>query len=148
MVVGSISSVGDLMIELPYNAEDFADWPEGQRPTSEVRYYDFSIEEVLLDDGNVRDNARLRLRSIWPAKPQLNGRYVFALSRNPDNLSYGISATWNMLILGEDTIRDLKGDDPGYEGAATEADLLSALRTASDSYVFKPMLEWPNRSVP
>ena len=113
-------------------------------PSVEVRYYDISIEEVLLDDGYVKH----RLAPAWPTEPQLNERYVFALGRNPDNLSYGISATWDMLILDEDTISDLNGKDPGYEGAVTEADLLSALRTASESYEFKPMIEWPERFAP
>ena len=148
VVVGSISSVSDLTSEAPYNAEDFADLPEDQRPRVEVRYYDISIEEVLLDDGYVKDNARLRLAPVWPTEPQLNERYLFALGRNPDNLSYGISATWDMLVLGQGTIRDLNGKVPGYEGAATEANLLSALRTASESYEFKPLIEWPERSAP
>lgn len=148
VVVGSISSVGELISEPPYNAEDFEHLPEDQRPTQEMRYYGISIEEVLLDDGYVEDNAKLRLAPVWPTEPKLNERYVFVLGRNPDNRSYGISATWNMLTLGGDTIRDLNGKDPGYEGAATEADLLSALRTASESYEFKPMIEWPERSAP
>ena len=145
VVVGSISSVGELINEPPYNAEDFEDLPEDERPTVEVTYYDISIEEVLLDDGYVRDNARLRLAAIWPTDPQLNKRYVFALDRNPDNLSYGISATWDMLILDGEAITDLDGVDPGYERATTETDLLAALRTASESHVFKPMIEWPDK---
>ena len=145
VVVGSISSVGELVSEPPYNAEDFEDWPEDEKPTVEVTYYDISIEEVLLDDGYVNDNAKLRLAPVWHTQPILNGRYVFALDRNPDNLSYGISATWDMLFLDGDAITDLSGKDPGYEGAATESDLLSELRTASESYVFKPMIEWPDR---
>ena len=148
VVVGSITSVGELISEPPYNAEDFADWPEDERPTVEVTYYDISIEEVLLDDAYVEDNARLRLAPGWPTQPILNQRYVFALDRNPDNLSYGISATWDMLVLGGDVITDLNGKDPGYEGATTEKDLLSALRTASESYEFKPMIDWPDRFAP
>ena len=145
VVVGSISSVGELISEPPYNAEDFEDWPEDERPTAEVTYYDISIEEVLLDDGYVEDNAKLRLAPVWPAQPVLNERYVFVLDRNPDNRSYGISATWDMLSLSGDPITDLNGKDPGYEGATTETELLSKLRTASESYVFKPMIEWPDR---
>ena len=148
VVVGSISLVGDLISESPYNAEDFEDLPEDQRPTREMRYYGITIEEVLLDDGYVEDNAKLRLAPVWPTQPKLNERYVFVLGRNPDNRSYGISATWDMLVLGKDTITDLDGKDPGYEGAATEAGLLSALRTASESYEFKPMIEWPERFAP
>ena len=145
VVVGSISSVGELISDSPYNAEEFEDLPKDQRPTREMRYFGISVEEVLLDDGYVEDNARLRLAPVWPTQPKLNERYVFVLERNPDNRSYGISATWNMLILGKDTITDLNGKDPGYEGATTEADLLSTLRTASESYEFKPMIEWPER---
>ena len=145
VVVGSISSVGELISEPPYNAEDFEDWPEDQRPTVEVKYYDISIEEVLLDDGYVEDNAKLRLAPIWPTEPKLNERYVFALDRNPDNQSYGISATWDMLTLGGDAIRDLAGTEPGYVGVVDETSLLEGVKAAALNYEFMPHSEWPER---
>ena len=145
VVVGSISSVGELVSEQPYNAEDFEDWPEDERPTRDMRYYGITIEEVLLDDGYVEDNARLRLAPIWPQQPILNERYIFVLSRNPDNLSYGISATWDILSLGGDAITDIAGKDPSYDGVSTETELLKALKAASDDYSHKPLNEWPDR---
>ncbi len=145
VVVGSISSVGELISEPPYNAEDFEDWPEDQRPTVEVKYYDISIEEVLLDDGYVEDNAKLRLAPIWPTEPKLNERCLFVLGRNPDNRSYGISATWNMLTLGGDGIRDLAGTAPGYVRVTDELSLVESIRNAVPNYDFLPVGEWPDR---
>ena len=145
VVVGLISSVGELISEPPYNAEDFEHLPEDQRPTREMRYYGISIEEVLLDDGYVEDNAKLRLAPVWPTQPKLNERYVFVLGRNPDNRSYGISATWNMLTLGGDTIRDLTGTEPGYVGVVDETSLLEGVRAAALNYEFMPHSEWPER---
>ena len=147
VIIGSISSVSEPADEPPYNAEDFAHLPESERPTIEATYYGIEIEEVLLDDGNIRDNARLRFTPPYPAHPQPNDRYIFALGRNPDNLSYGISATWNMLALDGDPITDLNGNTPDY-GAATEPDLLEAIREAVKAYEFKPMIEWPERAAP
>ena len=146
VVVGTISTVSEPMRELPYftTEEDFADRQIERWPYIEVVYYDIAIEEVLLDDGNIRDNARLRLmNSFWPVMPQQGERYLFALEVNPDSKSYGISASWDVLNI-DDGIHNLDGTPSGYVGVTDETSLLDGVRVAALNY-FMPYSEWPVR---
>ena len=91
VVVGTISAISEPVRELPYftTEKDFADRPVERWPYIEVVYYDITIEEVLLDDGNIRDNARLRLMdSFWPVVPQLGERYHQTLKRDVNQVPY------------------------------------------------------------
>ena len=96
IVIGRVTAISEPVKELPYftTEEDYADLPEWEM----VVYLDIAIEEVLLDDGNVSDNPRLQMGSD-SASPVLDGRYLFSLHRNPDMLSYGVSASWMALSL-------------------------------------------------
>ena len=147
VVVGTISVISEPVNELPYftTEEDFANEPQEEWPYIEVVYYDLAIEEVLLDDGNIRDNARLRLmNSFWPATPQLGERYLFALGMNPDSKSYGISTSWNVLSM-DDGIRNLDGTAAGYVGITDETTLLEGIRAAVPGHDYTPRNEWPDR---
>ena len=147
VVVGVISAISDPVNELPYftTEEDFADELKEEWTYMEVVYYDIAIEEVLLDDGNVRDNARLRLmNSFWPVTPQLGQRYLFALGTNPDSKSYGISASWNVLSM-DDGILNLDGTNPGYAGITDETELLTGIKAAVPNHDYMPRNEWPDR---
>ena len=147
VVVGTISAISEPVNELPYftTEEDFADESKEEWPYIEVVYYDLAIEEVLLDDGNVRDNARLRLmNSFWPVVPQLGERYLFALGTNPDSNSYGISASWNVLSM-DDGIRNLDGKPAGFVGITNETELLKGIRAAVPDHDYMPRNEWPSR---
>ena len=145
IVIGRVTAVSDPMKELPYftTEEDYADLPEWAVPWEEVVYFD--IDEVLLDDVNISDNPRLQMGSS-SASPVQGGRYLFTLHRNPDLLSYGVSAASMVLSLDGDQIRDLAGTAPGYVGVTDELSLVDAVRDAAASHDFLPIGEWPVRS--
>ena len=150
VVVGTISAVSEPVNELPYDTteEDFAGEPKEEWPYYEVRYLDIAIaiEEVLLDDGNIRENARLRLgNNEWEVLPQQGERYLFSLLVAPDNKSYGISANW-MLLSMEEGIHKLDGTPAGFVEATDEPKLLEDARAAAEDYDFIPPHEWPLRS--
>ncbi len=149
IVIGTISAISDLTRELPYGttSEDFqGEMYQGYEFSTEVTYYDIAIEEVLLDDGNVRAYPRLRLDGAHnPAYPQIGERFLFALGRNPDSLSYGIAANWDVLPLDGGDIRNFDGTSPGYVGVTDEASLVKAIREAVPYYDFLPVNQWPSR---
>ena len=148
VVVGTISAVSEPVNELPYDAteEDYADEPKEEWPYYEVRYFDIAIEEVLLDDGNIRENARLRLgNNEWEVLPQQGERYLFSLLVAPDDKSYGISANWMMLRM-DGGIHKLDGTPSGFVGVTDETKLLEGFRVAVEDYDFMPYSEWPLRS--
>ena len=150
IVIGVISAISEVKREIPYDiteqefAKKFADVPEELRPYLEVVYYDIAIEEVLLDDGNVRAHPRLRLEPYSPL-PRLGQRYLFTMGRNPDSLSYGVAADWMTLTLGDNGIRNLDGSSPGYVGVTNEASLTAAIREAVPHYDFLRVNQWPSR---
>ena len=150
IVIGAISAISEVTREIPYDtteqefAKKFADVPEELRPYLEVAYYDIAIEEVLLDDSNVRAHPRLRLEPYSPL-PRLGQRYLFTMGRNPDSLSYGVAADWMTLMLGDNNIRNLDGSSPGYVGITNEASLVAAIREAVPHYDFLPVNQWPSR---
>ena len=144
IVIGRVTAVSEPVKELPYFAteEDYADLPEWAVPWEEVVYFDIAIEEVLLDDGNISDNPRLQVGS-GSASPVQGSRYLFTLHRNPDLLSYGVSAAWMALSLDGDEIRDLAGTAPGYIGVTDELSLADAVKDAAANHDFLPIGEWP-----
>lgn len=118
-----------------------------------MAYYDIAIEEVLLDDGNVRSHPRLRLEpnpphNPSPTLPQIGERFLFALGRNPDSLSYGVATDWTdwqVLTLDGGGIRNYDGTSPGYVGVTDEASLVESIRAAVPNYDFLPVSQWPSR---
>ena len=148
VVIGTISAVSNLILELPYGKteEDFQDPKyQGYVPRTEVTYYDIAIEEALLDDGNVRAHPRLRLSGAHnSARPQVGERFLFSLGRNPDSLSYGVVADWDVLTL-EGSVRNFDGTSPGYAGVTDEDSLVAAVRAAVAGYEFMPFSQWPDR---
>ena len=148
VVIGTISAISEPKREIGYNItqEEFdkmtAGLPEELRPYVESIYYDIAIEEVLLDDGNVRAHPKLRLEPS-PTDPRLNHRYLMALVQNPDSLSYGIGGDWMMLTIGDDGVHNLDGSEAGYAGVTNETTLLAAIRGAVDNYDFLPPNQWP-----
>ena len=150
IVIGSVSAISDLKRELPYGAteDDFQGaMYQGYDPRIEVTYYDIAIEEVLLDDGNVRAHPRLRLDGAHnSAQSQIGERFLFTLGRNPDSLSYGIAADWMVLPLDGGDIRNFDGTSPGYVGVTDEASLVKAIKDAVPNHDFLPPNQWPSRS--
>ena len=147
VVIGSISAISEVRGELPYGttAEDFqGEMYQGFQPHMEVAYYEIAIEEVLLDDGNIRSNPRLRLEPD-PVLPQMGQRYLFTLGRNPDSKSYGIAANWMILTLGDGGFRNLDGSRAGYLSVANEASLIQAIKEAVPNHDFLPVNRWPDR---
>ena len=101
---------------------------------------------MLLDDGNIRENARLRLgNNEWEVPPQQGERYLFSLLVAPDDKSYGISANWMMLRM-DGGIHKLDGTPSGFVGVTDETKLLEGFRVAVEDYDFMPYSEWPLRS--
>ena len=150
IVIGTVTAISKPVVERPYdfNPADFAGVPESEWPSIEVAYWTIEIEQVLLYDGNIEDNPILRMEPNPPYRtdkplPQLNGRYLFTLGRNPDSLSYGISADWMILSLDGGGIHDLAGTAPGYVGVTGELSLVEGIRNAVPSYDFLPVGEWP-----
>ena len=113
-----------------------------------VTYYDIAVEEVLLDDGFVSGNPRLRLdRDHSPIRPQVGERFVFSLARNPGNSSYGVVADW-MVLTTANGMKNYDGSAHGYEGAIDETSFLRAVRAADQSYNFKEFRNWPDKPWP
>lgn len=147
VVIGSISAISEVRGELPYGTteEDFqVEMYQGFQPHMDVAYYDIAIEEVLLDDGNIRAHPRLRLEPD-PVLPRRGQRYLFTLGRNPDSKSYGIAAHWMILTLGDGGFRNLDGSRPGYLSVANEASLIQAIKEAVPNHDFLPVNQWPDR---
>ena len=147
VVIGSISAISEVRGELPYGttAEDFqGEMYQGFQPHMDVAYYEIAIEEVLLDDGNIRSHPRLRLEPD-PVLPQMGQRYLFTLGRNPDSKSYGIAANWMILTLSDGEFRNLDGSRAGYLSVANEASLVQAIKEAVPNHDFLPVNQWPDR---
>ena len=152
IVLGTVTAISEPVVERPYNFDPtiFAMIPESDWPSIEVAYWTITIEQVLLNDGNIEANSRLRMEpdpSHRPDKPhpELNGRYLFTLGRNPDSLSYGITADWMILNLSEAAIKDIDGNTPGFIDGAQEAELLKKIRVAAEKHEYLPPSEWPSR---
>ena len=152
IVIGTVADISEPVVERPYDFDpaDYAELPESEWPSIEVAYWTIDIEEVLLDDGNIEANPKLRMepnpthRTDNPL-PELNARYLFTLGRNPDSKSYGISADWMILPLDGGRIRNLDGNVPLYGRDADEDSLVEAIREAVLNYEYLPPGRWPSR---
>jgi hypothetical protein len=94
---------------------------------------------VLLDYGNIEANPKVRMEPNPPHRtdkplPQLNGRYLFALGRNSDSLSYGISADWMILNLDGNKIKDMGGTAPGFADGVEKAALVKDIKAAAENH--------------
>ena len=116
-----------------------------------MAYWTIEIEQMLLDDGNIEANPKVRMEPNPPHRtdkplPQLNGRYLFTLGRNTDSQSYGISADWMILNLGGDEIKDIGGTAPGFADGVREAALVEDIKEAARNHEYLPPGQWPDRS--
>ena len=152
IVIGAVTAISEPVVERPYNFDPavFAGIPESDWPSIEVAYWTISIEEVLLNDGNIEANPKLRMEPDPPHRtdkphPELNGRYLFTLGRNPDSLSYGITADWMILDLSETAIKDIDGKAPAFIDGAQEAALVEKIKAAAENHKYLPPSEWPSR---
>ena len=151
-VIGTVTAISEPVVERPYDFDpaDYAELPDSEWPSIEVAYWTIGIEEVLLDDGNIEANPKLRMEPNPPHRtdnplPELTARYLFTLGRNPDSLSYGITADWMILSLDGGRIRNLDGTVPFYGGDADEDSLVEAIREAVLDYEYLPPGKWPGR---
>lgn len=109
-----------------------------------MTYYEIELGEVNLDDGNIRQNSRLRLFGDHSTiRPQVGERFLFVLGANPDGQSYGVNADWNLIHLDGGPIRNFNGASPGYEGVTDEASLKTVTQSAVRSRVHLPRGQWP-----
>ena len=103
-----------------------------------------------MDYGNIEANPKVRMEPNPPHRtdkplPQLNGRYLFALGRNPDSLSYGISADWMILNLDGNKIKDMGGTAPGFADGVEKAALVKEHQGSRREPQYLPPGQWPNR---
>ena len=111
----------------------------------EVNYYDIELEEILLDDGNVSENALLRADAVYdPLELEAGDRLLFAMWPNPDFKSYGASFPWALIFLDGDAPRDYDGWGLRYEGATDEASLVAAIKSALPRRTSVPESLWIN----
>ena len=146
VVIGTIAAVSSPSDELPFNktADEYPS-EDVENMRLRVTYYDITIEEVLLDDGFVSNNARLRLDGDHSLiRPQVGEKFVFSLARNPGNKNYGVMADW-MVLTTADGVKNYDGTSPGYKDIVDEASLLRAIRTAAQSYSYKGLMQWPSK---
>ena len=155
IVIGTVTAISEPVVERPYDFDpaDYAELPDSEWPSIEAAYWTIGIEEVLLDDGNIEANPKLRMEPNPPHRtdkplPELTARYLFTMGRNPDSLSYGISADWMILPLDGGRIRNLDGNVPFYGGDADEDSLVEAMREAVLDYEYLPPGKWPGRFPP
>lgn len=145
---GTINAVGDPVSERPHNADPELDAhleSRGLPPRRyRVTYYDITLEDVYLDDGNLEQYPRLRLFGDHnPMRPQVGERFLFVLVASPSGDSYGVNADWNLIHLDGGAIRNFDNEDPGYEGVTDEASLKTATQSAVASRVNLPRDQWP-----
>ncbi len=113
-------------------------------PRMAITYYTIRIEDVLLDDGNIRLHPQLGLTGAHsPARPQVGERFLFALKQQPDGLSYGLTADWCLIHLDGGVIRNFNGEAPRYAGVTGEATLKATVRAAVPGRVALPVEKWP-----
>lgn len=150
VVVGTISAISDTVRELAdgKTEDDYKFLVEQglPLPTISRTFYDIQLEDVLLDDGNVRANSRLRLSHGHSAiRPQTGERFLFALISSQSGKSYGVIADWALIHLDGGPIRNFDGVLPDYAGVTNEASLKAAVRSAVPARVKLPFEEWPER---
>ena len=148
IVVGTIAEISNPKLEKPYDWTPQDD-AEAKRygfsgPRILVTYYRIRIEELLLDDGVISAHPRFGLTGQHnQILPQVGERFLFALLRQPDGLSYGLSADWNLIHLDGGSIRNFDGESPNYAGVTNEATLKSALKSAIPLRVGLSIDQWP-----
>lgn len=148
IVVGTIAEISNPKLEKPYDWTPQDD-AEAKRygfsgPRMLVTYYRIRIEELLLDDGVISAHPRFGLTGQHnQILPQVGERFLFALLRQPDGLSYGLSADWNLIHLDGGSIRNFDGESPNYAGVTNETTLKSALKSAIPLRVGLSIEQWP-----
>ena len=148
VIIGTIAAVSGPFDELPdgKTAADYQ-WATDRGlplPTMRQVYYDINIEEVLLDDGNIRSHPRLRLSGNHsPIRPQVEERFMFALGANYGGQSYGVSDNWHLVFLDNRPIRNFDGEQPSYTGVTNEASLKTAVLAAVPNRIHLPPEQWP-----
>lgn len=148
---GTISEVGDGVSEKAYdwNEEDDTYLKSLGMPPYRitVTYYKIEIEQIFLDDGNLRAYPLMRLLGYNnEVRPKVGERYLFVLSANPDGKSYGIDDNWSLIPLDDGDIRNYDGNPTGYVSVTDENSLLSAIQEAVTNRVYLPNSEWPIHS--
>lgn len=153
IIIGTIASISDTIEKLPPGAtqQDYQWAIDRGLPLPYIRtvFYDITIEEVLLDDGNIKSNARLRLSGDHsPIRPQIGERFMFALGQDYDRKSYGITDNWHLVFLDQGPIRNFNGHPPGYPGVTNEASLKDAIKSAIPKRTPLPLDQWPRVQAP
>ena len=94
------------VVEGPYDASFPSQTGNAEAPRRfPYSYYEFEIRDLLLGDGYISDNRLIKLKghagdgalSRRISLPEPGDRFVFFLSRNPDNRSYSFLGPWAMI---------------------------------------------------
>ena len=146
IVVGEITGFISERVEGPYNPAPDTDLSEGiPKPLKyPYSYYEFSIAEILVDDGLVSENSVLKLKgrasedlSRLPRIkfPDQGEKIVFFLSVNPDKKSYSFIGPWALINIDGQRIVEYGGNLPEPASARDTApaqftaDVVAAIET-------------------
>lgn len=140
-----VATIGQLISdrrEGPYDDEDGvqSDVPEFALPF--IRY-ELLIEDILVDDGNVGDNAVLRLSAVSEANRPVPGeKLLLVLGVNPDGQSYGLLGDFAAIQMGGQEVQDYSGNQLDYSRGTAPADFVRLVNTAVENRVKKRYSRW------
>ena len=144
IAIATVSAISEPVEEGPYQTSATST-PSGlPAPSITVTYYTLDLEQVLLNDGNLSSNPRLRQSGIhYGGSPQIGKRYLFGMRINPDGKSYGAPREWNIIPLDRGAIQNIDGTEPGYTGVTDEASLKESIESALPNRVRLQPEQWP-----
>jgi hypothetical protein len=149
IVIASIASVGETRYEGAFATTTGAFavvTPEVGQPTLgfPVTYYGLDIEEILVDDGLIRQTPVIRVLGApgSDSQPLEGHRYLYVLGRNPDGTSYGRYASWAQLDLTGKVAKDARGLDVRYASNGRPTEFLKEIREKLPNRVPTGRSDW------
>ena len=144
IAIATVSAISEPVEEGPYQTSATSTSPGFPAPSITVTYYTLDLEQVLLNDGNLSSNPRLRQSGIhYDGSPQIGKRYLFGMRINPDGKSYGAPREWNIIPLDSGAIHNIDGTSPGYTGVTDETSLKESIESALPNRVRLQPEQWP-----
>lgn len=151
IIIGSIGPVRRTAMEGPN--DDLSKYPQGvPLPLLSFTYYQINVEEVILDDGFIQSEPTLSLPGLpgnnghlgFPMKLSSTDRYVFMLSRNPNNKSHGVVAYSGLLNLSGAvvTLADPNHTAPSFAKGVAPLAFVQAVKAAMLARQHVPPSQW------
>jgi hypothetical protein len=105
--------------------------------------YELIIEDVLVDDNNVRSNNVLRIARISEQnRPRVGEQLFLILGVNPDGKSYGVSGDFAVLHVDGPVVVDYAGNVPSYARDVSPEAFRALVVEAIENRVKKPYSRW------